>query len=67
MFSGVSPFATMNIAMSPTILDDGVTLMMSPSMSLTFLYINFTSSNFSPSPNDSTCGLRLEYCPPGIS
>lgn len=45
MFSGVRPFCTMNMAMSPTAFDEGVTLIMSPSISFTALYISFTSSN----------------------
>ena len=67
MLSGVRPFWTMKMARSPTILEDGVTLMMSPSMSFTDLYISLTSLKRLPRPRASTWGWRLVYCPPGIS
>ena len=67
MFSSVRSFCTMKMARSPTILELGVTFMMSPSMSLTLRYISFTSSNLCPRPSASTCGCRFVYCPPGIS
>ncbi len=55
--SGCRLFCTMNIAMSPTIFDDGVTLITSPNMSLTLRYISLHSSQRWPRPSPSTCGL----------
>ena len=67
MFSGVRSFCTMKMARSPTILELGVTFMMSPSISFTVRYISLTSSKRWPRPSASTCGCRFVYCPPGIS
>ncbi len=57
----------MNSAMSPTALDDGVTLTMSPSMSFTVRYVRLTSAQRSPRPSEMACVRKFEYCPPGIS
>ena len=38
-------YCTIKIAKSPTIFDEGVTFTMSPTISLTFLYISLTSLN----------------------
>ena len=53
--------------MSPTTFDEGVTLMMSPKRRFTFRYMSLHSSHLSRRPSPTTCGLKLEYWPPGIS
>ena len=65
--SRVSPCATIISAMSPTTLDDGVTLTMSPNIRFTSAYMCATSCQRSSSPIDRACALRLVNCPPGIS
>ena len=64
---GFRLFVSMKRAKSPTTFDDGVTLTMSPSISLTTAYIRFSSGRRSPRFIASACGRRLLYCPPGIS
>ena len=50
MFSGVRSFWTMKMARSPTILEEGVTFTISPSILLTVQYISLTSSKRWPRP-----------------
>mmetsp|Transcript_43518 Transcript_43518/g.70042 ORF Transcript_43518/g.70042 Transcript_43518/m.70042 type:complete len:228 (-) Transcript_43518:1477-2160(-) len=59
--------ATRNCARSPTTLDDGVTLMMSPRISLAVAYAALIRSHSDPRPLLKAWNLRLVYCPPGIS
>lgn len=51
-------FWTMNCARSPTTLDDGVTLTMSPRARLASAYAVFTFSHCSPRPSDSACAAQ---------
>ena len=63
----VRPWETITRAMSPTTLDEGVTLTMSPNMRFTSAYISATSCQRSSSPIDRACAFRLVNWPPGIS
>ncbi len=55
--SGCRLFFTRNMAMSPTTLEDGVTLMRSPNSRFTLRYISLHSSHRSRRPSPATCGL----------
>mmetsp|Transcript_24429 Transcript_24429/g.60042 ORF Transcript_24429/g.60042 Transcript_24429/m.60042 type:complete len:262 (-) Transcript_24429:1380-2165(-) len=59
--------ATRNCARSPTTLEEGVTLTMSPSTWLAVAYAALILSHSLPSPLLNAWNLRLVYCPPGIS
>ena len=60
-------FATKNCARSPTTLEDGVTLTMSPRTSFAVAYAALILSHSLPNPLENAWNLRLVYCPPGIS
>ena len=59
--------ATIISAMSPTTLDEGVTLTMSPNIRFTSAYMCATSCQRSSRPMERACALRLVNWPPGIS
>mmetsp|Transcript_27434 Transcript_27434/g.89805 ORF Transcript_27434/g.89805 Transcript_27434/m.89805 type:complete len:210 (-) Transcript_27434:2352-2981(-) len=65
--SSSSSFCTINCARSPTTLELGVTLMMSPSTRFAAAYFSFTCGHCSASPSEVAWNCRLVYCPPGIS